>query len=78
MQDIYKPNDYRNAWTLFLYYGMRLLVLVAACIFLWRGDYETALSTLVVILLMMIPSFLKDRNLLTRHRRSLGNFRVCG
>ncbi len=65
MQEAYRPNDYRNAWTLFLYYGMRFLVFVATCIFLWRGDYETALATLVVIILMTIPSFLKDRHLLS-------------
>ncbi len=64
MQEAYKPNDYKNAYTLFIYYSIRLLVLVAALIFLWRGDYETALSTLLVTLLMMLPSFLKDRHLL--------------
>lgn len=64
MQTPYQPNDYRNAGTLFFYYGMRVLVLLAAGIFLWRGDYESALSTALVIMLMTVHSILKDRKLL--------------
>ncbi len=63
MQTPYQPDDYRNPGTLFLYYGMRVLVLLASGILLWRGDYESALSTAVVIVLMTVPSFLKDRKL---------------
>ena len=63
MQTPYQPNDYKTTGTLFLYYGMRVLVLLAALIFLWRSDYESAFSTSFVILLMTVPSFLKDRKL---------------
>lgn len=63
MQTPYQPDDYRNPGTLFFYYGMRVLALLAAGIFLWRGDYESAISTALVIVLTTVPSFLKDRKL---------------
>lgn len=52
---------YRNHTTLFVYYGMRILVVLAAVLFLIRGDWESFWSTLLVVFLMSIPSFLKQR-----------------
>ncbi len=52
---------YRNGATLFVYYGMRILVVLAALLFLTRGDWESFASTLFVALLMSIPSFIKGR-----------------
>lgn len=54
-------NAYRNNTTLFIYYGMRILVAVAAVLFLVRGDWESAGITAFVALLMSIPSFVKSR-----------------
>lgn len=52
---------YRNHATLFVYYGMRILVVLAAVLFMVRGDWESFGSTLVVVFLMSIPSLLKSR-----------------
>jgi hypothetical protein len=54
-------NDYRNGATLFVYYAMRLLVLIAVVIFLVRGEWASAGSTFLIFLLMFVPSILKDR-----------------
>ena len=54
-------NDYRSGITLYVYYAMRLLVLVAAAIFLVRGEWASAGSTTLIFLLMFVPSILKDR-----------------
>src|ERR1043166_3576077 len=52
---------YRNQATLFLYYAMRILVALAALLFLARGDWESFASTLFVVVLMFAPSLLKRR-----------------
>lgn len=52
---------YRTHTTLFLYYAMRVLVLLAAVLFLMRGDWESFASTVFVAVLMSVPSFLKSR-----------------
>jgi hypothetical protein len=54
-------NAYRNNATLFIYYGMRVLVALAAVLFFVRGDWESAWSTVFVAFLMSIPSFVKQR-----------------
>lgn len=64
MQQIYRPDDYRNGVTLSLYYGMRALVLIAAGVLLLRGDIESSLATLLILLLMTVPSFLKEKKIL--------------
>ncbi|MGC9602484.1 MAG: hypothetical protein ABSE76_01965 [Minisyncoccia bacterium] len=52
---------YRNRVTLVVYYGMRVLVLIGAALFLLRGNWESAVSTLLIFLLMFVPSILKER-----------------
>lgn len=54
-------ESYRNRATLFVYWGMRALVLVAVSIFIVRSDWESALSTVLIFLLMFVPSVLKER-----------------
>ncbi|MDB5237850.1 MAG: hypothetical protein JWM46_120 [Candidatus Kaiserbacteria bacterium] len=54
-------NDYKNRVTLFVYYGMRLLVLLAIGLFLWRHEWASAVSTTLIFLLMFVPSILKER-----------------
>src|SRR3989344_5520207 len=61
MDHTYIQNRYRNTITLLIYYGMRALVLVAALIFLWQGDWQSSVSTGLILLLMLIPSILKHR-----------------
>jgi hypothetical protein len=52
---------YRNHATLFVYYGMRILVILASVLFFIRGDMESAMGTLLVAALMSLPSFIKRR-----------------
>lgn len=54
-------NLYRNKLTLFIYYGMCALVLLAAGIFLFNHDWGSAVGTLFVFLSMLVPSILKGR-----------------
>jgi hypothetical protein len=66
MENIYTriqriQDGYRNKVTLSIYYGMCALVLVAAAVFLLRGDWEAALSTGLIFILMLVPSVLKER-----------------
>ncbi|MEK7479671.1 MAG: hypothetical protein AAB665_00115 [Patescibacteria group bacterium] len=66
MENIYTQmrevqDGYRNWATLSIYYGMCALVLVAAGVFLLRGDWEAALSTGLVFFLMLVPSIVKGR-----------------
>lgn len=58
---LYLLNSFRNKATVSIYYGMTSLVLVAAIIFVWRGSWESALSTALIFLLMFVPSILKER-----------------
>jgi len=60
-EDIYIRDSYRNPVTLFIYYGMRVLVLLATGILLFRGHWESAVSAFLIFLLMFVPSVLKDR-----------------
>lgn len=45
----------------FLYYGMRALVALAGILFLIIGDWVDAVITLLIFLVMLIPSFLRKR-----------------
>lgn len=54
-------DGYRNRATLFVYWSMRVLVLLACVIFLLRGNWESAVSTVLIFLLMFVPSILKER-----------------
>lgn len=54
-------DAYRNRATLFVYYAMRVLVILAAILFLIREDWESFAATLFVAALMSIPSFVKAR-----------------
>jgi len=54
-------DAYRNHATLFIYYGMRILVVLAALLFLVRGDFESFWGALFVAFLMSVPSLLKSR-----------------
>ena len=61
MDDIHIQSGYRNSVTLFIYYGMRALVLFGTSIFLFRGNWESAAGTVLIFILMFIPSVLKER-----------------
>jgi len=52
-------DAYRNNATLFVYYAMRVLVVLAAILFFVRGDWESSVGTLLVAVLMSLPSFIK-------------------
>src|SRR5262249_12506081 len=54
-------DAYKNHATLFLYYGMRGLLVLAALLFLVRGDWVSFSETLFVALLILVPSILKRR-----------------
>ena len=54
-------NYYRNRATLFIYWGVWLLVPIAAGVYLWWGDWASALGTALIFGLMAVPSVLKDR-----------------
>ncbi len=54
-------NAYRNRVTLSLYYLMGLLMLAAAAFFVFRGNWASAVSTILIFLLMFVPSILKER-----------------
>src|SRR4051812_38379761 len=54
-------DAYRNNATMILHYGMRLLVVLAAILFLIRGDWESSVGTLLLAVLMSLPSFIRNR-----------------
>src|SRR3989344_953821 len=54
-------NAYRNRYTLFIHYGLRAAILVAALYFGIRGDWASVFSTVFVFVLMSAPSVLKYR-----------------
>ncbi len=54
-------NAYRNRLTLAAYYLMTALVLAFAAFFLFREDWAAAFSTILIFLLMFVPSILKER-----------------
>jgi len=54
-------NYYRNKLTLFIYWGLLALTWVAAAAFLYRGEWQSAIATVLIAVLMLIPSILKER-----------------
>ncbi|MFC1731825.1 hypothetical protein ACFL6I_16020 [candidate division KSB1 bacterium] len=46
---------------LFLYYGIRVLVALAFVSFLFLGDWTDAFNTALILILMVVPSFLKNK-----------------
>ncbi|QQG38254.1 MAG: hypothetical protein HYS26_01750 [Candidatus Kaiserbacteria bacterium] len=55
-------NDwFRTRTTLFLYWAVFALVLLAAALFALRGDLASAFGTLLILLLMLGPTILKQR-----------------
>lgn len=54
-------ESYRNRYTLFVYYGLRTAILLAAAYFAVLGDLASVFSTLLVLVLMSAPSVLKYR-----------------
>jgi len=61
MDTVYIQNSYRNRVTVFVYWGICLLVPVAAAIFLWWGDWQSSVSAMLVFAAMLAPSILKER-----------------
>lgn len=61
MHKVYITESYRNSVTLFIYYGMRTLVMLAIGGFLYRGEWESAFRAGLILLLMLVPSILKQR-----------------
>ncbi|OGG88229.1 hypothetical protein A3H15_02580 [Candidatus Kaiserbacteria bacterium RIFCSPLOWO2_12_FULL_50_28] len=61
MDDIHIQSGYRNRVTLFIYYGMCALVLLGTGIFLLHGNWESAVGTVLIFILMFVPSVLKTR-----------------
>lgn len=53
-------ENFRNRWTLFLYYSMRVLVGLAALGFAWERDWASVFATGFIAALMFVPPFLKD------------------
>ncbi len=54
-------DAYRNRWTLFLYYGLRVAILIAAGVFAFEQDWASVASTFLVFVLTLTPSVLKYR-----------------
>lgn len=59
--DIDISEKHRNYWTLFVYWSIRALIVIAAIFFAERGNWASAGSTILILLLMMVPSALKER-----------------
>lgn len=54
-------DKHKNAVTLALYYGVRALALVAAGIYLTRGDLPSAVYSALIFFLIILPSILRDQ-----------------
>jgi hypothetical protein len=54
-------NKHRNLATLALYYGVRALALVAAVVYLTRGDIPSAVYSALIFFLILVPSMLRDK-----------------
>ena len=54
-------HGYRNRATLLVYWGLCALVLVAAGVFLLRGDLSSAVSATLIFFLMLAPTIAKER-----------------
>lgn len=61
VDDLHVSQAYRNGATLAVYYAMDALVLIAVIAFVWRGNFESALSAGIIFLSMFVPSILKER-----------------
>lgn len=61
MDEKYQLNYHQNAFTMSLYYSMRLLVLLAALLYFWWGEWTSGISIIFIFLLMVIPSILKEK-----------------
>ena len=57
----YIEDSYRNRVTLFIYWGVCLLVPVAAGIFLWWGDWQSAVAAILIFAVMLAPAVAKGR-----------------
>lgn len=57
----YIEDRYRNYLTLFIYWGLSVLVVLAAGIYAWWGDWLSAVLTVLILGLMLVPSVLKGR-----------------
>jgi hypothetical protein len=53
-------NKHRNKATLALYYGVRALALLAAAIYLARGDVPSAVYSALIFFLILVPGMLRD------------------
>ena len=54
-------THYKNHLTLSVYWGVRAALVIAALFLLARGTWEPAGSTVLILILMLIPSILKER-----------------
>ncbi|MEN9561489.1 MAG: hypothetical protein RIQ56_762 [Candidatus Parcubacteria bacterium] len=54
-------QGYKNHATLFVYHGLRALVVLTAIYYLVLANFESAAATFVVVALMYLPSFVKSR-----------------
>lgn len=61
MKRIRLLNKHRNKITLTLYYGVRALALIAAIIYLVRGDVPSAVYSALIFFLILVPAMLRDR-----------------
>jgi hypothetical protein len=61
MDEGYILNAHRNRVTLSLYYGMRVVLILGALVFLFEQQFLTALRTGFIFLLMFLPSLLQRR-----------------
>lgn len=57
----YIPHLHQNRLALFIYFGMRALVLFAAGLFIYEGNISAAAGALFVFLLMFVPSIVKKQ-----------------
>lgn len=61
MEEDYTSNGNQSSAALSLYYGMRLLVIGAAVLFFFWGDWVDGVYTVLIALCMTIPSILRER-----------------
>lgn len=58
-EHIYISNNYQSRATLFIYYLMRVAVAVGAVLFLLNEDWASGFATILVLILMLVPSLLR-------------------
>jgi len=61
VENKYTPGKYRNHVTLAIYYGVRVIVLVAFVGFLFLKVWDSAFYTLFIFFLIIAPSIIKER-----------------